>query len=185
MPKSPTGKARSAMNALTHGFTSKSIIIPIGMEEEFECLHQALRSETKPLGELEEMAFTRLLKHAWDLERIARKQAALSENGEDPLDNPAVEKEYDRYQRYYNRTEVSYYRAQRELRTLQTNRVLQQTLPAPLNLGTLPRLITPTQILTLAKRTHKRFSSLAINQLTWHTEQSDPIHPTQKEDQAA
>jgi hypothetical protein len=151
-PRTPEGKARSAKNAIKHGFRSQAAFVPKGMEDQFDNLQSSLRAEIKPVGQLEEVSFRALLKAAWDMQRLQDKLADPSGDGSDPFEEP-YNYAYDHFLHYYKVSETSYHRHLRELRTLQAARVLQQAIPKPLGIGTFPRLLHPGQIISITKRT--------------------------------
>ncbi|MBK5290811.1 MAG: hypothetical protein JJE04_03830 [Acidobacteriia bacterium] len=171
-PRTPEGKAISSMNALKHGFSSKNIIIMPGQEDEFQKLESGLIAEVRPEGTLEQTLFHHLLRDAWTIHRVEIQQVEMAASGIDPLFNPACEKEFDRLERYHSRYQSSFHRSLRQLRNLQTNRVVQNLLPEPLGQGGLPTLVKATEIIALAKRTGKNFNALALNTLIQVTERS-------------
>ena len=171
-PRTPEGKAVSAMNALQHGFTSKNIIVMPGQEPDFQRLESELLAQVRPEGALEETLFQHLLRDAWTLHRVQLRQVQMAQSSIDPLFNPDCEKEFDRLERYHSRYQSSFHRSLRELRALQTTRVVQTLLPEPLGQGGLPATVKATEIIALAKRTHKYFNSLAINTLISASERS-------------
>ncbi len=164
-PRTPEGKASSSMNALKHGFSSKNIIVMPGQEDDFKKLEADLIAEVRPEGALELTLFHHLLRDAWTLHRIELRQVDMAESGSDPLFDPGSEKEFDRIERYHARAQSGFHRSIRQLRTLQTNRIIQTVIPEPLGKGALPALVKPTEIVTLAKRTHKYWNAMAINTL--------------------
>jgi len=164
-PRTPEGKARSSMNALKEGFRSAHIIVPEGSEPAFQELLDQLYRAFQPQTDnpAEEFFFERLVKDAWNIERIEKKMAEIYEKtGHDPLAEDWNSDQSDRLERIKARTEGSFRANIRELRNLQSNRVLQEMLPEPLGPGTLPRLAKPNTILHFAKRTLKGFEDLSI-----------------------
>ncbi|MBK5293290.1 MAG: hypothetical protein JJE04_16655, partial [Acidobacteriia bacterium] len=171
-PNTPEGKARSSMNALKHGFSSKKFIVISGQEDDFQQLQSDLIAEVRPEGALENTLFHQLLRDAWTLHRVELRQVEMAGSGRDPLFDPDCEKEFDRIERYHARAQSGFHRSMRQLRTLQTNRIVQTMLPEPLDKGALPALVKPTEIVALAKRTHKSWNALAINTLIEATNRS-------------
>ncbi|MBK5295031.1 MAG: hypothetical protein JJE04_25565 [Acidobacteriia bacterium] len=180
-PRTPEGKAISSMNALKHGFSAQNIIVMSGQEDDFKKLQSDLIAEVRPDGALEKALFQQLLRDAWTLHRIELRQIEMAGSGRDPLFYPACEKEFDRIERYHARAQSGFHRSLRQLRTLQTNRMIQTLLPEPLGKGALPALVKPAEIVALAKRTHKSWNALAINTLIGATEQSRKEFPNEKE----
>jgi len=164
-PRTPEGKASSSMNALKHGFSSKKIIVMPGQEDDFKKLAADFIAEVRPEGALELTLFHQLLRDAWTLHRIELQEVEMASSGRDPLFEPDCEKLFDRIERYHARAQGGFHRSMRQLRTLQTNRIIQTVIPEPLGKGALPALVKPTEIVTLAKRTHKYWNALAINTL--------------------
>ena len=177
-PRTPEGKAISSMNALKHGFSARNIIIMPGQQDDFRALESGLAAQVRPEGPLEETLYNQLLRDAWTLHRVELRQVEMASGTTqgaqmiDPLFDPNSEKEFDRIERYHARALSSFHRSMRQLQRLQTNRVVQNLLPEPLGQGGLPALVKATEIITLAKRTHKQFHSMAINTLISATERS-------------
>ena len=126
-PRSPEGKARSSQNATRHGLTSARLIVRDDEREEFDELQSSLLEEIRPQGALETDIFSHLLHASWNLRRLRRLEAELFSDGIDPLTDSGKDQEMDRLARYQARIERSYYRALKELRVLQTNRVVRTT----------------------------------------------------------
>ncbi len=121
-PRTADGKSASSQNARTHGLTSKDLVILPNEQDDFLDFQIDLTAQIKPIGTLELTAFDNLLHAAWNMRRIRRLEAQLSESGTDPLSDPNLAAQCDRYARYLARAEKSYYRALKELRTLQSDR---------------------------------------------------------------
>jgi len=117
-PRTPEGKARVSQNAIKHGLTSKHLIIREDEQEEFTALQSSLLAELAPEGAIETVTFHDLMHAAWNLHRLRRMEAECD------LSDFAA---YDRIGRYQARTQRAYYKALKELRSLQTNRVLRRT----------------------------------------------------------
>ncbi len=162
----------SSMNALKHGFSSTKIIVMPGQEDDFTRLQADLTAEVRPEGALELTLFHHLLRDAWTLHRVELRQVEMAQSGRDPFFDPDSEKEFDRLERYHARYQSSFHKSLRELRTLQTNRIVQSLLPQPLGLGSLPATVKATEIVALAKRTHKYWNAMAINTLIAATKRS-------------
>ncbi|HXG33918.1 MAG TPA: hypothetical protein VNJ11_11170, partial [Bryobacteraceae bacterium] len=150
-PKTPEGKARSAQNALKHGLTSRSLIVLPGEEEEFHALKTSLLAEVQPATTLEQLVFDQLLAAAWNLRRLRRLEAELFDGARDPLTDPALEARLNTLARYQARAERSFYRALKELRTLETQRVANQ-IYARATGEELPDLADAGEV---TKRTHR------------------------------
>ncbi len=124
-PRTVEGKAASARNARTHGLTAREVVIHPGEQPDFDQLLEDLTDELAPQGALEKLTFNNLVHAAWNQRRCRLLEADLAAKGLDPLVDPEAEAESARIGRYAARAERSYYRALRELRTLQTNRALR------------------------------------------------------------
>ena len=120
-PVTPEGKANSSHNATRHGLTAMHPVVTETDRPEFEALQAHLRFSLAPTGFLQELAYSRILISAWNMQRVLKLENALLDNslGEDPLSNPDTEKQAALYQRYYARFEGSYRANLRELERLQ------------------------------------------------------------------
>jgi hypothetical protein len=165
-PRTPEGKARSSMNALKHGYSSKKIIVMPGQNDDFQQLKSDLLLQIRPEGALEEDLFHHLIRDAWTIHRIELRQVQMAEeSGIDPLFDPKCEKEFDRLERYHARYQSSYHRVLRQLRHLQTTRIVQALLPKPLGNGGLPATVHVTEVIRLAKRTKVFYNEHVLNNL--------------------
>ncbi len=152
-PRTEEGKARSSKNATKHGFNSKEFIVADDQQEEFASLSKSLRKQVSPLGALEQEVFTQLLHAAWNLRRVRRLEAELASGDIDPLADASLDGQLDRLARYHARFERTFYRAMKELRTLQTNSVIRPSLPDAVS-KTLPGLAS-VQAMHHAKRSQQ------------------------------
>ncbi len=82
-PKTPSGKARSAQNALKHGFRAqKYVVLPDEDAAEFAALQAALMEELAPDGVLQSVLAQRIVAAVWRLSRAERLEVELfAENG--------------------------------------------------------------------------------------------------------
>jgi len=82
-PKTPNGKARSARNALKHGFRAqKYMVLPDEDAAAFAALEAALMEELAPAGVLQAVLAQRIVAAAWRLSRAERLEVELfAENG--------------------------------------------------------------------------------------------------------
>src|SRR5260370_8723538 len=149
-PRSEEGKNRSAQNARTHGLTSRDLVVAEHEREEFEQFQSALIDELRPEGPLETTVVRQLLHAAWNLQRIRRLESELWQIEPNLLLSDDSSKAFERLGRYQTRTERSYYRALKELKDLQLNRVLRATLSNKL-IAVLPPLVPVEKI----KRTQR------------------------------
>ena len=125
-PRTAEGKARSARNACKHGLTATHLVIRDDEREEFQFFLDNLTTEIQPEGELETITFDHLVHAAWTLRRCRRAETELAASGPDPFLDDTAGKTQDRIVRYAGKAERSYYKALKELRTLQTHRALRE-----------------------------------------------------------
>jgi hypothetical protein len=143
-PRTPEGRARASQNARTHGLTARDLIIAPDEREEFEQLRTDYRATVQPQDGIQQSLFEELLGAAWNLRRIRRMEVrACSDLA---LTADQLEKDLDRLVRYKTCIERTFHRSLKELKALQTNAVIQATLPIQLS-----PLCNATEI---SKRTH-------------------------------
>jgi hypothetical protein len=150
-PRTPEGKARSSHNASKHGLTARELVIAPGEQEEFDDLLASFQADVKPQGAIQQTLFNQLVSAAWNLRRIGRMEAELCAGAsyKDLLANPDLQNQLDRLARHHTRIERSFRHCLKELKVLQTNSVMQSSLPAPLRKNS-PPLASANEI---AKRT--------------------------------
>jgi len=150
-PRTPEGKTRSSQNASKHGLTARDVIIAAGEQEEFDHLLANFQADVKPQGVIQQTLFNQLVAAAWNLRRIGRMESVLCGEAsyQDLLANHDLRNQLDRLARHQTRIERSFHRCLKELKALQTNAVLQSSLPAPLRKN-VPPLSSANEI---AKRT--------------------------------
>ena len=146
-PRTPEGKAISSQNAVKHGLTSSQVHIPEGRQAEFKQLQNELTEQLNPNGALEHTIFARLVRASWNLRRVDEIEDGILMDF-DPADETQG-KQLDRMTRYRTANERSFYRALKELKALQTNRVLRECVDDQLDEDT-PQLL---DIKDFAKRT--------------------------------
>jgi len=127
-PVTEAGKERSSLNARKHGLTARQLIILPHQQEAFESLYHALSAELAPQGELESLAFDQLVHAAWNRHRCRELEVDLVSDGLDPLLNHDVARKFDRLCRYAAAADRAFSRSLKELRTLQTDRALRQSV---------------------------------------------------------
>jgi hypothetical protein len=150
-PRTPEGKTRSSQNASKHGLTAREVIISPGEQPEFDDLLAQYQADVKPQGAIQQTLFNQLVAAAWNLRRIGRMEAELCAESsyQDLLANHDLQNQLDRLARHHTRIERCFHRCLNELKTLQTNAVIQSSLPAPLRKN-VPLLSSANEI---AKRT--------------------------------
>jgi hypothetical protein len=123
-PRTASGKAASARNAITHGLAAKDFIVLPGQREYFEDFLSGLETEIRPKGALEQDLFLQLAHAAWTLRRCRAAEVMLQAACNDPSSDVMIEAAcFSRYQNidlYSRRAQRAYYRALAELRKVQT-----------------------------------------------------------------
>jgi hypothetical protein len=150
-PRTPEGKTRSSQNASKHGLTAREVIIAAGEQEEFHDLLADYEADVKPQGAIQQTLFNQLVAAAWNLRRIGRMESELcgEASHQELLANHDLQNQLDRLARHHTRIERCFHRCLKQLKTLQTNAVIQSSLPAPLRKNA-PPLSSANEI---AKRT--------------------------------
>jgi hypothetical protein len=150
-PRTIEGKNRSSQNASKHGLTAREVVIAPGEQEEFEELLAHCQADIQPQGGVQQTLFNQLVAAAWNLHRVRRMEVELCAGAsyQELLANHDLQNQLDRLARHHTRIERAFHRCLKELKTLQTNTVLQASLPAPLR-GNVPPLAFANEI---AKRT--------------------------------
>ena len=128
-PRTAAGKARVSQNAVRHGLTARHLVVREDEREEFDAFEASLTAELDPQGALETITFQELLHAAWNLQRFSRIEAEVSTGTSEDFTNPATTAVLDRLSRYQARAQRAFYKAQAELRALQTNRALRACNP--------------------------------------------------------
>ena len=78
-PKTPSGKARSSMNAVKHGLTAKKIVIGDEDPHQFDLFREAIEERFKPRSVMGRELTERLAGIAWRLRRIPAFEANILE----------------------------------------------------------------------------------------------------------
>ncbi|HEY7117995.1 MAG TPA: hypothetical protein VH475_15515, partial [Tepidisphaeraceae bacterium] len=79
-PKTPEGKARSALNALTHGLRARldrATLVPATERDEFALFLEDFRRHLDPQSPLEDLLVERIALLGWKLRRHAQAEARL------------------------------------------------------------------------------------------------------------
>jgi hypothetical protein len=76
-PRTPTGKSRSKLNALKHGLTANTPVLPDEDPAAFEAFQQQLWDDCQPVTAREGMLVEELVGVAWRLRRVPSVEAAL------------------------------------------------------------------------------------------------------------
>ena len=125
-PRTVEGKATVSQNANKHNLTGRLQIREDERAafEEFESQH---RYEIEPTGPLEDTVFEQLIRAGWNLRRIEAMEAEHFPN----IADEATAKTLDRLARYRGQHERTFYRALRELKSLQTGREILDRIAEP------------------------------------------------------
>ena len=152
-PRTPEGRARSSQNARTHGLTARDLVIAPNEREEFEELRNDYQASVQPQDAIQQSEFELLVGAAWNLRRIRRMEVRACSDTTRTAEE--LEKELDRLVRYKTCIERTFHRSLKELKALQTNAVIQATLPLSVRQKTLP-LSNATEISKRTQHFEKR-----------------------------
>ena len=83
-PRTAAGKKRSSQNALTHGLTAASPVLPSEDQAAYEEHRRRFFDEYKPVGATESQLTQELADTAWRLNRIPHLEAALLDRAANP-----------------------------------------------------------------------------------------------------
>ena len=123
-PRTGEGKAKSARNATTHGFTTGVFLVAPEDRPEFEAIEKALIEDMKPRGVLEMDAIREFRDAAWRLRQVRKCAVDLfNQHDEDPFTNPESQAALRQLTRYRAAAEMSLHRAINTLKDLQTIRL--------------------------------------------------------------
>ena len=76
-PRSVPGRARVTTNALKHGLTAKSVVLPNEDPDEFEAFRSALCDDLCPQGGIEEFLVQKIVADAWRIMRVLKLDGAI------------------------------------------------------------------------------------------------------------
>jgi len=131
-PRTANGRAAVSLNALRHGLTAQTAVLPNEDPEEFRELRDAFFDEHQPAGPTETLLVEQMAMSAWRLRRLRALETGLfnvrisqlrDDDSDPPLDPLARAFAYDNrdiesLSRYETRIERSFYRALHELQRL-------------------------------------------------------------------
>jgi hypothetical protein len=83
-PRTAEGVERCKLNALRHGLRSLEVVVPGEAVESWEAHRAAVVEDLDPVGALEEALAEQVAAKLWRLGRVARHEADLIANGQDP-----------------------------------------------------------------------------------------------------
>ena len=147
-PRTPEGKACSSQNARKHGLSATQLLIGPEDREEFDDMLADYQSDVAPQGAIQQTLCDQLVASAWNLRRVRRMEVQLHS---DTTDDDELQKKLDRLARHKTRIERTFHRSLKELKALQTNAVIQATLPSEVRRH-VPTLSNAAEI---SKRTQK------------------------------
>src|SRR4051794_24522683 len=76
-PKTPEGRAKSSMNAVSHGITAKTMILQNENPEEFQKMLKGYSEDLQPATQTEMEQVSKLVAARWRLRRIWRYEDAM------------------------------------------------------------------------------------------------------------
>src|SRR5262245_12307429 len=76
-PRTPTGKAVVALNAIKHGLLSRESLVKGESETDLIAFGKRLRTQLAPVGELELLLVDRVISTAWRLRRLVAVETRL------------------------------------------------------------------------------------------------------------
>jgi hypothetical protein len=122
-PTSAEGKAKASRNATTHGLATGFLHVAEADREAFHQFEANLTEAVRPQGALELETCNQLVHAGWRLQRIRTLLYNLyAEHQADPFITPAASAQLRQLGRYRATLEMTFYRAIKQLRDLQTRR---------------------------------------------------------------
>src|SRR4051812_10900274 len=76
-PRTPEGKRRSSMNALKHGLTATTVLLPGEDREAYDARLDAWTDDLRPVGAAQVVAVERAVRATWRLDRCALAESAM------------------------------------------------------------------------------------------------------------
>jgi hypothetical protein len=86
-PRTDAGKQRSKLNALRHGLTGHTIVLPTEDHSAYQCHSQSFLAEYRPQGATETQLVQSLLDTSWQLNRAAAVETNLFSLGITEMEN--------------------------------------------------------------------------------------------------
>ena len=80
-PRTEEGQAASSMNALRHGLTAKTPVVPTEDQDEFDQFREALIEDLAPVGALEERIAEEIIDLSWRLRRATVLEQGILAGG--------------------------------------------------------------------------------------------------------
>ncbi len=85
-PRTEAGKRRSSLNAIRHGLTAQTVVLPSEDPAQYETLRRQMLDEYQPATPTETQLVQELVDTAWRLNRIPLLEASLLAHAENPPD---------------------------------------------------------------------------------------------------
>ncbi|MFN7995070.1 MAG: hypothetical protein U0Q18_15795 [Bryobacteraceae bacterium] len=118
-PRTPEGKAISSLNAITHGFSARTIVLPHEDAGDFRALCDELEAEWRPEGPTEKFCVTLLANAQWKLARAEYLESRVL--NQESLGEPDLRCQ-DRISRQQAALQRAFFKALKQLQTLQQQR---------------------------------------------------------------
>jgi len=128
-PRTEAGKQRSSLNALRHGLTARTAVLPSEDPAAYEQHCRQFRDEYQPANATETQLVLELAETAWRLNRIPLFEAGLLTEAADQESLPAPQVVIDQLAKlglYSSRLSRQFQKALQQLRALQEERRLQE-----------------------------------------------------------
>jgi hypothetical protein len=129
-PRTPAGKIRSALNALTHGLTGKTVLLPTEDPAAHQRHTQEFFDEYQPHGPTEKQLVQELIDTSWRLNRVPALEAEiLTRAANPPTPEAAIQFDIvdahlaiDKLALYSHRLSRQFHKTLDQLRDLQAER---------------------------------------------------------------
>jgi len=121
-PGTPEGKARSSQNALKHGLSAKSLLLPSDDLAAFQRHLDSLLNEYQPQGPTEQQLVRTLASNSWHLDRVNRLEEALFTHADENLTLDTQMRSLTSLSTHRHRLTRSFESTLKQLRQLQEER---------------------------------------------------------------
>jgi len=134
-PRTEAGKLRSSLNALTHGLTSRTVLLPSEDPADHERHVQDFLDEYKPQGPTERQLVQEMIDTAWRLNRVPALETELLARAKNPptpeaaieFDIVDAQKAIERMALYSSRLSRQFQKARALLHEIQAERLEKET----------------------------------------------------------
>jgi hypothetical protein len=150
-PVTSEGKARSAQNALRHGLSGRTVVLPHENAADYDSLRASLMAEHQPSGELETQLVAQIADCWWRLQRAHRVETEFLQQRADAISeanpgldgdaalalmfvDPAQSRSYRLFLRYLTNAQNSYRQACAEFETIRRQRLAREEEQAMLEM---------------------------------------------------